>query len=94
MNEGLFHPNCTHRLIAVPESIAKKYYNSKGQPVGSNNPERRKQHQRSKLTRLNYECALIDADPIGEHSREQHLTLYEFMRILCPESHMEISLGS
>ena len=29
-NEGLFHPNCTHRIIAVPESIAKKYYGMGG----------------------------------------------------------------
>lgn len=42
MDAGLFHPNCTHRIIAVPESIAKKYYNPQGEPVGRNHPERRK----------------------------------------------------
>ena len=26
MDDGLFHPNCTHRIIAVPETIARKYY--------------------------------------------------------------------
>ena len=30
MAEGLFHPNCTHRIIAVPESIARKYYGMEG----------------------------------------------------------------
>lgn len=30
MDEGLFHPNCTHRLMAVPESIARKYYGLDG----------------------------------------------------------------
>ena len=30
MDEGLFHPNCTHRIIAVPESIARKYYGMGG----------------------------------------------------------------
>ena len=30
MDDGLFHPNCTHRIIAVPESIARKYYGMGG----------------------------------------------------------------
>lgn len=30
MNDGLFHPNCTHRIIAVPENIARKYYGMGG----------------------------------------------------------------
>lgn len=27
---GLFHPNCTHRLVAVPESIAEAEFDSRG----------------------------------------------------------------
>ena len=33
MNSGLFHPNCTHRIIAVPESVARKYYDASGKPL-------------------------------------------------------------
>ncbi len=33
MDEGLFHPNCTHRLMAVPESVAREYYDKHGKPV-------------------------------------------------------------
>jgi len=36
MAEGLFHPNCTHRIIAVPESIARKKYGFEG---GSEKPK-------------------------------------------------------
>ncbi len=38
MAEGLFHPNCTHRIIAVPESVARKYYG----PGGEKKPKTRK----------------------------------------------------
>ena len=30
MSEGLFHPNCTHRMIAVPEVVAQEYYDKDG----------------------------------------------------------------
>lgn len=30
MAEGLFHPNCTHRMVAVPEVVAKEYYTPDG----------------------------------------------------------------
>ena len=30
MSEGLFHPNCTHRMIAVPEVVAQEYYGKDG----------------------------------------------------------------
>ena len=30
MGEGLFHPNCTHRMVAVPEVVAKEYYTPDG----------------------------------------------------------------
>lgn len=33
MSSGLFHPNCTHRIIAVPESVARKYYDAKGKEI-------------------------------------------------------------
>lgn len=36
MDEGLFHPNCTHRLMAVPESVAREYYDKHGKPVEDN----------------------------------------------------------
>ena len=31
MAEGLFHPNCTHRMVAVPEVVAKEYYTKNGE---------------------------------------------------------------
>ncbi|MBR2365388.1 MAG: hypothetical protein IKA79_09305, partial [Lentisphaeria bacterium] len=31
MAEGLFHPNCTHRMVAVPEVVAKEYYTENGE---------------------------------------------------------------
>ncbi len=36
---GLFHPNCTHHLVAVPPEIAEEYYTPEGRPkTGLNSP--------------------------------------------------------
>ncbi len=36
---GLFHPNCTHNITAVPPEIAETYYHENGRPVtGLNSP--------------------------------------------------------
>lgn len=37
MAEGLFHPNCTHRMVAVPESVAKEYYTESGEEKAEKN---------------------------------------------------------
>ena len=40
MSSGLFHPNCTHRIVAVPESVAKRYYDAQGKPVEEEKTEK------------------------------------------------------
>lgn len=36
---GLFHPNCTHRMVAVPAGTAKRRYTADGRPLdGVNSP--------------------------------------------------------
>jgi len=38
-SDGLFHPNCTHSLVAVPPSMAEKYYSDEGHKnTGVNSP--------------------------------------------------------
>jgi hypothetical protein len=39
INDGLFHPNCTHRLMAVPEVVADEDYDDKGRPLEGFNSE-------------------------------------------------------
>lgn len=39
IGRGLFHPNCTHSLVAVPPAMVEKYYNSIGRAnAGVNSP--------------------------------------------------------
>jgi hypothetical protein len=40
---GLFHPNCTHSLIAVPEVIAKMDYDEKGYPLEGFNSKQKEE---------------------------------------------------
>ena len=41
ISRGLFHPNCTHSLVAVPPAMVDKYYNSIGRTnTGVNSPGR------------------------------------------------------
>ena len=89
MNSGLFHPNCTHRIIAVPESVARKYYDASGKEipetkatVQTGNKEshrehvrkRKEQHERAKANRLDREAKLLGARKIeGRHTWQDDL---------------------
>lgn len=57
MAEGLFHPNCTHRIIAVPESIAKKYYGFEGKTKSTREKEQAEQPKTEKSELKQYKSA-------------------------------------
>ena len=84
MAEGLFHPNCTHRMVAVPESVAKEYYDKDGKEKAekdvarekhlAHQEKRKKQREQAKENRTKREAEFIGAELIkGEHTREQDL---------------------
>lgn len=50
MSSGLFHPNCTHRIVAVPESLAKRYYDAQGKPVEKEKTEKMEKTNRTGRT--------------------------------------------
>lgn len=50
MSSGLFHPNCTHRIVAVPESLAKRYYDAQGKPVEEEKTEKMEKTNRTGRT--------------------------------------------
>ena len=84
MAEGLFHPNCTHRMVAVPESVAKEYYTESGEEKAekdvawekhlAHQEKRKKQREQAKENRTKREAEFIGAELIkGEHSIEDDL---------------------
>ena len=84
MAEGLFHPNCTHRMVAVPESVAKEYYTDEGREKAekdvawekhlAHQEKRKKQREQAKENRTKREAEFIGAELIkGEHSIEDDL---------------------
>lgn len=50
MSSGLFHPNCTHRIVAVPESVAKRYYDAQGKPAEEEKTEKTEKTNRTGRT--------------------------------------------
>jgi hypothetical protein len=63
ISRGLFHPNCTHSLVAVPPAMVAKYYNEAGRAnTGINspgnetvdNPEAWKQYRREHALKGNW----------------------------------------
>ena len=84
MAEGLFHPNCTHRMVAVPEVVAKEYYTENGEEKAekdvawekhlAHQEKRKKQREQAKENRTKREAEFIGAELIkGEHSIEDDL---------------------
>ncbi len=70
IESGLFHPNCTHRLIAVPEAIAEEYYAKDGREKFSPQPDLRDSREVFKSTGFKTEDDLrqhnIAVDAIGK----------------------------
>ena len=68
MDEGLFHPNCTHRIIAVPEVIARKYYGLEGKTKSTGEKEQPEQPKTEKSELKQYKSA--DKNDHGEKPRD------------------------
>lgn len=69
IDEGLFHPNCTHRIVAVPPEIAAEYYTPDG-----------REKQQETQTETPESAAKKDGSGQKSETHEQHLARRQAQR--------------